>query len=187
MSEAAVVVQSLSHVQLFVTPWTVAWQAPLSSTISHGLLKFMSIEPVMPSNHLILCGPLLPLPSIFPASEFFPINWLFTPGGFSISPFSEYSYWFPLGLTALISSLSKGLSRVFSSTTIWKHQLSYAQPSLWSNSHISISLITKVLMNSNNLYGSTNWNYLFCSSNFPVLASVSSLKQAGSWILSILS
>ena len=61
MSEAAVVVQSLSHVQLFVTSWTVAWQAPLSSTISHGLLKFMSIEPVMPSNHLILCGPLLPL------------------------------------------------------------------------------------------------------------------------------
>ena len=134
-----------------------------------------------------LCGPLLPLPSIFPASEFFPINWLFTSGGFSISPFSEYSCWFPLGLTDLISSLSKGLSRVFSSTTIWKHQLSYAQPSLWSNSHISISLITKVLMNSNNLYGSANWNYLFCSSNFPVLASVSSLKQAGSWILSILS
>ena len=65
------VVQSLSHVQLFMTPWTVAHQAPLSSTISRRLLKFMSIEPVMPSNHLILCRPLLLLPSIFPSIRVF--------------------------------------------------------------------------------------------------------------------
>ena len=61
-----VVVQSLSHVQLFATPWTAAHQAPLSSTISRSLLQFMSIELVMPSNHLILCCWLLLLPSVFP-------------------------------------------------------------------------------------------------------------------------
>ena len=61
-----VVVQSLSHVQLFVTPWTVTHQAPLSFTISQSLLKFISIESVMLSNHLILCCPPLLLPSIFP-------------------------------------------------------------------------------------------------------------------------
>ena len=152
MSEdVAVVVQSLSRVRRLVTPWTVAWQAPLSSTMSHGLLKLMPIEPVMPSNQLILCGPHLLLPSIFPASECFPISWLFTSGGFSISPFSEYSGWFPLGLTAFISLLFKGLSRVFSSTTIWKYQLFDAQPSLWSNSHISMWLLEKPYFDYMNL------------------------------------
>ena len=92
------VVQSLSRVQLFMTPWTVAHQAPLSSTISWRLLKFMSIEPVMPSSHLILCHPLLLLPSIFPSIRVFssesalcmrqPKYWSFS---FSISPFNEYS------------------------------------------------------------------------------------------------
>ena len=62
----AVVVQSLSRVQLVVTPWTAAHQAPLSFTISQSLLKLMSIESVMPSSHLILCSPLLLMPSIFP-------------------------------------------------------------------------------------------------------------------------
>ena len=92
------VVQSLSHVQLFMTPWTVAHQAPLSSTISRRLLKFMSIEPVMPSNHLILCRPLLLLPSIFPSIRVFsnesvhrirwPKYWSFS---FNISHSNEYS------------------------------------------------------------------------------------------------
>ena len=92
------VVQSLSRVQLFMTPWTVAHQAPLSSTISWRLLKFMSIEPVMPSSHLILCHPLLLLPSIFPSIRVFsnesavrirwPKYWSFR---FNISPFNEYS------------------------------------------------------------------------------------------------
>ena len=74
------VVQSLSRVQLFVTPWTAAHQAPLSITTSRNLLKLMSIESVMPSNHLILCRPLL-LPSIFPSIRVFSNQSLFTSGG----------------------------------------------------------------------------------------------------------
>ena len=93
-----VVVQSLSCVQLFVTPWTAALQASLSFTASHSLLKLMSIELVMPSNHLILCRPLLLLPSIFPSSRIFPnesairIRWSkYWSFSFSISPSYEYS------------------------------------------------------------------------------------------------
>ena len=77
----AVVVQSLSHVQLVVTPWTAARQAPLSFTISQSLLKFMSTESVMLSNHLVLCRPLLLMPSNFPNIKAFfnelalPIRW----------------------------------------------------------------------------------------------------------------
>ena len=89
----------LSHVQLFVTPWTAASQAPLSFTISWSLLKLMSTVSVMPSNHLILCCPLLLLLSIFPSIRVFSImSWLFTSGGqgigsfnFSISPSNECS------------------------------------------------------------------------------------------------
>ena len=91
-------VQSFSHVQLFVTPQTAAHQAFLSITNSRSLLKLMSIESVMPSNHLILCHPLLLLPSIFPSIRVFsnesalcirwPKDWSFS---FSISPSNEYS------------------------------------------------------------------------------------------------
>jgi len=91
-------VQSLSHVQLFATPWTAACQASLSITNSWSLLKLMSIELVMPSNHLILCRPLLLPPSIFPSIRVFsnesvlcirwPKYWSFS---FSISPSNEYS------------------------------------------------------------------------------------------------
>ena len=91
-------VQSLSHVQFFVTPWTAARQAPLSITNSQSLLKLMSIESVMPSNHLIHCHPLLLLPSIFPNIRVFsnesalhirgPKCWSFS---FNISPSNEYS------------------------------------------------------------------------------------------------
>ena len=70
-SQRNALVQSLSHVCLFATPWTAAHQASLSITNSQSLLKLMSIESVMPSNHLILCRPLLLLPSAFPASGFF--------------------------------------------------------------------------------------------------------------------
>ena len=79
-----IVVQSLSRVRLFVTPWTVALQAPLSSIISQSLLKFMSIESMMLSNHLILCHPLLFLASVFPSTRVFPMSWLFASGGQSI-------------------------------------------------------------------------------------------------------
>ena len=88
----------LSHVQLFANPWTAALQGSLSFTNSQSLLKLMSIESVMPSNHLILCCPLLLLPSIFPSTRVFsselvlhirwPKYWSFS---FSISPSNEYS------------------------------------------------------------------------------------------------
>ena len=78
------VVQSLSHTQLFATPWAAKHQASLSFTISWSLLKLMSIESTLPSNHLILCRPLLLLPSIFLSIMSFPMSWLFTSGGQSI-------------------------------------------------------------------------------------------------------
>jgi len=103
-------VQSLNCVQPFATPWTAARQASLSITNSQSLLKLMSIESVMPSNHLILCHPLLLLPSIFPIIRVFPkesvlhIKWPeYWSFSFSISPSNEYSglipfriYWFDL-------------------------------------------------------------------------------------------
>ena len=82
--QASVQFRSLSCVQLFVTPWTAARQAFLSITNSRSLLKLMSIESVIPSNHLILCRPLLILPSIFPPSGSFQMSQLFTSGGQSI-------------------------------------------------------------------------------------------------------
>ena len=85
VGDGVVVVQSPSHpVWLFVSPWTAARQAPLSFTISWSLLKFTSTEAAMLSNHLILCHPLLLLPSIFPSIGVFPMNGLFTSGGQSI-------------------------------------------------------------------------------------------------------
>ena len=132
-----VVAQSLSHVWLFATPWTAARQASLS-LISWSLLKLMSIESVMPFDHLILC-PLLLLPSIFPASGSFLISQLFASGDQSIGTSASASVllrniqgWFSLGLTALTSLLSKGLLRVFSSTTVWRHQFFGAQSFLLS-------------------------------------------------------
>ena len=118
-------VQSLSRVQLFVTPWNAARQASLSITNSQNLLKLMSIESVMPSNHLILCRPLLFPPSIFPSIRCFPINQFFASSGQNIGVSASASIlpmniqdWFPLGLTGLSSLQSKGLSRVFSNTTV---------------------------------------------------------------------
>jgi len=129
-------VQSLSHIRLFETPWTAARQASLSIN-SQSPIKLMSIESVMPSNHLILCRPLLLPPSIFPRIRVFsnesvlhvrwPKYWSFS---FSISPSNEYSGLFPLGWTGWISLLSKGLSRVFSNTTVQKHQFFSTQLSL---------------------------------------------------------
>ena len=105
--------------------------------------QLMSIELVMPSNHLILCHPFLSCPQSFPASGSFPMNQLFTSGGQSIGASTSASIlamniqdWFPLRLTDLISLLSKGLSRVFSITTIWKHWFFGAQLSFLSNSNI---------------------------------------------------
>ena len=142
-SEKICSVQSCSHVQLFVTPWTETYQAYWSITNSQSLLKFISIESVMPSNHVILCHPILLLRSIFPASGYFLMSQFFTSGGQSIAASASASVLlmniqdlFPLGLTGLISLLFKGLSRVCSNTTVQKHQFFSTQLSLWSNSHI---------------------------------------------------
>ena len=133
-------VQLLSRVQLFVIPWTAPRQASLSITNSQSLPKLMSIES---SNYLIFCCPLLLLPSIFPSIKFFsnesalhirwPKYWSFS---FNISPSREHSGLISLGWTGWISLQSKGLSRVFSNSTVQKHQFFGAQLSLKSNCHI---------------------------------------------------
>ena len=142
-------VQSLSHVQLFVSPWTTTRQASLSITNSQSPPKPMSIESVMPSNYLILVR-FSSCPQSFPASRSFHMSQFFTSGGqifwvstsASILPINIQD-WFPLGLTGWISLQSKGLSRVFSNTIIQKHQFFSAQLSLWFNSHIHIWLPEK--------------------------------------------
>ena len=130
-------VQSLSCVQLFVTPWTATCQASLSFTISWSLLKLVSIGSVMPSKYLILCHPFLLLPSIFPSSRVFsnesvlhirwPKYWCFS---FSISISNEYSGLIFFRMDWWLSLQSKGLSRVFSNTTVQKQQFFGAQLSL---------------------------------------------------------
>ena len=130
-------------------PWTAACQASLSFTISLSLLKLMSIESVMPSNHLILCRPLLLLSSVFPSIRVCLMSCLFPLGGQGIGASASVPVlpmniqgWFPIGLTGLISLLSKGLW-VFPITTDQKQHFFAAQPSLWSNSHIRIWLLEK--------------------------------------------
>ena len=148
MNWTIVVLWSLNHVQLFAIPWTAAHQASLPFTTCQSLFKLMSIDSVVPSNHPILCRPLLLLPSIPPCIIVFsnesalcikwPKYW-----SFSFSPSNEYSRLISLGLSGLILLLSRGLSKVFSSITIWKHQFFSAQPSLWSNSHICAWFLKK--------------------------------------------
>ena len=128
VSNLFVVVQWLSHVWLVSTACTVPCQASLSITISGSLLKLMSIELVMPSNHLILCYPLL-LPSSFPSIQIFssesallirwPKYWSFSS---SIIPSNEYSGLTSFRMDWLALLQSKGLLRVFSNTTVQKHQ-----------------------------------------------------------------
>ena len=132
-------VQLPSCVRRFVTPWTAAHQASLSITNSQSLPKF-TIELVMPSNHLILCCPLLLPPSILPSIRVFsnesvlrirwPKDWNLN---FSISPSNECSGLISFRMDWLDSLQSKGLSRVFSNTTIQKHQFFSTQLALWSN------------------------------------------------------
>ena len=149
-SHFVVVAPLLNHVWVFVTPWTAAYQASPSFTISQSFLKFVSIEFMILSSHLIFCHPLLLWPSVFPRSGSFPKSRLLTSGGQCIEASALASVlpmniqdWFPLGLTGLISLLSSGLSEVFSSTTIQKHQFFSAQPSLWSSSLLCTWLLEK--------------------------------------------
>ena len=130
-------VQLLSHVQLFATPWTAVRQASLSITKSRSLPKLLFIESVTPSNHLIICHPLLLLPSVIPSIRVFsnesvlyirwPKYWSFS---FNISPPNEHSGLISFGMDWLDLFASKGLSRVFSNTTVKKHQFFSAQLSL---------------------------------------------------------
>ena len=132
------------------TPWTGAWQASLYIVNSQSLLKLMSIESVMPTNHFILCCPLLLLPFIFPSIRVFskesvllirwPRYWSFNLA--SVLPMNTQD-WSPLGWTGWILLQSKGLSRVFSNTTVQKQQFFGAQLSLKSNPHIHIWLLEK--------------------------------------------
>ena len=130
-------VQSFNYVWLFATPRTAAHQASLSITNSRSLLKLMSIESVMPSNHLILCRPLSSCLQSFPASGSLQMSKFFTSGGQSIRVSASASVlpmniqdWFLSGWTGWISLQSKGFSRVFSNTTVQKHQFFSVQLSL---------------------------------------------------------
>ena len=124
-------VQLLSRVKLFVTPWIAECQASLFINQTRGLPKIMSIKLVMPSNHLILCRHLLLLPSIFPSIRVFlnesvlRMRWpsIGISASASVLPMKTQD-WSPLGWTGWISLQSKGLSRVFSNTTVQKHQFS---------------------------------------------------------------
>ena len=139
-----------SRIWLFVTPWTTARQASLSITNSQSSPKLMSIEAVMPSNHLILCHPLLLLPSVFHSIRVFSnestlsMRWpkFQSSASTSVPPMNTQDH-SPLGWTGWISLQSKGLSRVFSKTTVQKHQFLSAQLSLESNSHIHTWLLEK--------------------------------------------
>ena len=158
-SKTFVVVQLLSHIQLFVTPWIEALEASLSFTISWSLLTLMSIESVMLFNRLILCCPLLEHFAFNLSQHHIFFQWVgsLTSGGQSIGVSASASVLpmniqgsSPVGLTGLISLQSKGLSRVFSSTTIQKHQYPlytypkcfFCFPNQWSRSpsHNSVQL-----------------------------------------------
>ena len=147
------VIQLLNRVRLFATLRTAACQVSLPFTTSRSLLNFTSIEAAMPSNHLILCHPLLFCPQSFPASGSFSMSWLFPLGDQSIGASASAPVlpmniegWFPLGPTGLISLLSKGLSTVFFSTTF--KRINYLALSLF------ITLI--------------NFNYFQLLSEFPL-------------------
>jgi len=136
------------------TPWTAARPTSLSITISQSLLKLMSIEAVMPSNHLILLSS--PLPPAFNLSQHQGLSneSVLCSGGQSTGASAtvlpmNIQDWFPLGLDGLISSQSKRLSRVFFNTTVQEHQFFGTQTSLWSNSHIHIWIYISSVNSSN--------------------------------------
>ena len=137
-----VVVPSLSLVWLFATLWTVAHQVSLSFIISRNLFKLMSMEAVMPSNHLVLCRPLL-LPAVFPNIRFFSnesvlhIRYQSIGASALVLPMNIQGFfridWFDL---LAVQGTLKSLLQHLKSSTIWKHQFLGSQPSLWSNSPI---------------------------------------------------
>ena len=149
------VVQLLSCVQLFAIPWTAARQSLLSFTISQSLLKFVSIESMMPSNHLILCHPLLLLPSIFPSITVFsselalrfrwPKYWSFS---FSSSPSNEYSGLISFRIDWFDLLAVHGTLRVYSSITVQKHLvLSLLNGPALISIYIRTSLVAQMVKN----------------------------------------
>ena len=135
-------IQSLSHVRLFATPWIAAHKASLSITNSRNLLKFMSTKLVMPSNHLILCHPLLLLTSVFPSIRVFsnesvrirwPKYWNFN---FSISPCSVYSGFYSFRIDQFDFLAVQGTLKSLLQHHNSKHHFFGTQASLWSDSHI---------------------------------------------------
>ena len=147
-----VVVQSLSCVWLFVTPWTAAHQAsllPYLPEFARVHVHWVN-DAIQPSHPLLPPPPFSSCPQSFTTSESFKMSQLFVSGSQNIGASASVSVlpmnikdWFPSGWTGLISLLSKGPSRAFSSTTIWKHQFFIAQSSLWSSSHIHTWLLEK--------------------------------------------
>ena len=140
------VVQLLSHVRLFATPWTARLPCPSpSSTVCSNSCRLSQwCHPTISS----FVTPFSLCPQSFPVSVSFPMSWLFASGGKSIGASASVlpmniQGLFPLGLSTLISLLSKGLSRIFSSTTVQTHQFFGTQPSSWSNFHIHTWLLEK--------------------------------------------
>ena len=149
-----VVVQSLSCVWLFTTSWFAALQASLSFTVSRACSDSYPLSRWCHPTSSCSVVPFSSCLQSFPASGFFLMNWLFTSGGQSIGASAPAAVlpmniqdWFPLGLTGLISLQTKGLSRVFSNTTVWRHHFFGTQPS-WSNSHIYTWLLKKPSISS---------------------------------------
>ena len=150
-------VHTLSHVQFFATPCR---QASLSITNSQSSLRLTSIESVMSSSHLILCRPLLLLPPIPPSIRVFSMSQLFAWGGQSTGVSALASLlpkntqgWSPSEWTGWFSLQSKGLSRVFSNTTVQKHQFFGAQPSSQSNSHPYMTIGKTIALTRRTLVG----------------------------------
>ena len=149
-----IVAQSLSHVWLFVTLWTEGCQDSFSFTTSLSLLKLTSIEPVMPSNHFILCHPLLLLPPIFPSIRVFSNECNLQHVAkvlelhFNINSSNEYSGLISFRVDWFVPLAVQRISKVFSNSTVQKHQFFWfdaqdAQPSLWFNSSIHTWLLEK--------------------------------------------
>ena len=161
----AIVFQLLSCIWLLATPWIAACHAPPTSIISWSLLRFMSIESVMLSNHIILCCPLLLLPSIFSSIWVFSNEWAlriswpkYWSFNFSISPSNKYSLFISLGIDWFdLPAVQRTV--VFSSTTIQKHRFFSTLSSLWPNSHIHTWLLEKL---SFSLYGSLSAKWCLC-------------------------
>ena len=153
-------VQLLNRIRLLATPWIAVCQVSLSITNSWGLLKLMPIDSVMPSSHLILCRPLLLLPPIPPSIRIFsneptlriwwPKYWSFS---FSISPSNEHPGLISLRMDCYISLLSKGLSRVFSNTTIQKASI------FWHSAFFTVQL-SQPYMTSGKTIALTRWTFV---------------------------